>query len=348
MIKYMTEKIPGIFEIVFHSKLHGMSRVKVFLIKGKKGKRSLLIDAGFRNGESFNVLNEALNELEIAPDELDVFLTHKHSDHCGQAAVLARQGARLFMNPREETHKYDCMYCGRGRQWKQEQVHILRSVGVTSELEPQIWNYYMEFNKRAESSKDWLLTVDDFPYHSVNAGDRLSYGDYELEAVALDGHTLGQLGLYDEEKKILFSADYIIKGMAPVIGTAYPDDQLLDKYFKSMEYIKKRCKGSLMIPSHGTALNDIETAAESMRVSYENKIAMAEEILEKHEKRTIKDIACLVYGIERIPENDKEFMKLKTAITITFSCLEYLKDMKRAARTEDNGIFYYEICGKTK
>lgn len=164
MVKYMMEKIPGIFEIVLHSKFHGMSQVKVFLIKGKKGKRSLMIDAGFRNAESFNVLNAAFNELDIMPDNLDVFLTHKHSDHCGQAAALVRQGARLFMNPKEETHKYDCMYCGHDWQWKKEQIDILRTVGVTSDLEPQIWNYYMEFNKRAEISKDWLLMIDDFSY----------------------------------------------------------------------------------------------------------------------------------------------------------------------------------------
>lgn len=106
----MLERAPGIFEVELHSNQKSIDEIKIFLIPGKDGERSLMVDAGFRSRTCLHVMEEALGKLGITYDRLDIFLTHKHHDHCGLASEYAARGARLFMNPQEDRHCYDCLY----------------------------------------------------------------------------------------------------------------------------------------------------------------------------------------------------------------------------------------------
>ena len=55
----------------------------------KDGKRSLVIDTGFRMPECREALTTGLAELGIDMNKADIFLTHLHSDHTGLAPELA-------------------------------------------------------------------------------------------------------------------------------------------------------------------------------------------------------------------------------------------------------------------
>ena len=100
----MLERAPGIYEVELYSNQKSISEIKIFLIPGRDGGRSLMVDAGFRKQQCLESMEEALASLGITYDRLDIFLTHKHHDHCGLASVYAQRGARLFMNPQEDRH----------------------------------------------------------------------------------------------------------------------------------------------------------------------------------------------------------------------------------------------------
>ena len=53
---------------------------------------------------------------------------------------------------------------------------------------------------------------------------------------------------------------------------------------------------------------------------------------------TVRELACLAYGVKEIPADEAEFIKLKMVMTKTFSCLEYLYDEDFALRENRNGI----------
>ena len=61
-----------------------------------------------------------------------------------------------------------------------------------------------------------------------------------------------------------------------------------------------------------------------------------------HHRMTTKEVACLAYGIDHVPGDQSEFIKLKMVISKTFSCLEYLYDEDFAIRTLENGTYYWE------
>ena len=65
----------------------GLSLIHI-LIPGNKGGRSLMIDTGFRDERCLKTMESVLEELGIAYEDLDVFMTHKHHDHSGLALSL--------------------------------------------------------------------------------------------------------------------------------------------------------------------------------------------------------------------------------------------------------------------
>ena len=105
----MTEFLPGIYKVLQKTDRGNTTEINIFIIPGKKGERSLMIDAGFQDENCLAQMEGVLKELDISYEDLDVFLTHKHHDHSGLASVYADRGATIYMNPLEERHHYDCL-----------------------------------------------------------------------------------------------------------------------------------------------------------------------------------------------------------------------------------------------
>lgn len=339
----MLERAPGIYEVELYSNLKSISEIKIFLIPGRDGGRSLMVDAGFRRRQCLEVMEEAMERLGITYDKLDIFLTHKHHDHCGLASVYAERGARLFMNPEEDRHCYDCLYYNHSHGSQEDQPDVLRSVGVTPERTPEVWGMFMDINRRISENKGWEFEIPGFPYTPVKKGQVFSYGGYTLEAVPLKGHTYGQMGLFDEARGVLFCADQVIDGITPIVGTTYPDEHLLKGYFESLEYFKHRYTDCLVIPAHKEPVKDVKRVVNRIVFAYLDKTDLIKHILDHgHRRMTTREVACLAYGLEAVPKNEMEFIKLKSVISKTFSCLEYLYDEDFAIRSMEEGVFYWE------
>lgn len=333
----MKELFPGIYQINLYSNSHGVSEIKIYMIPGNP--RSLMVDAGFRDEACLKVLEQAFKELEISPASLDVFLTHKHHDHCGLAYILAEKGARIFQNPVEERHRYDCLHHSRGGSEEQEQV--LRFVGITKELTPALYRMFQELS---EEGKDGDLLIEKYPYAPALPEDVFQYGNYSFEAVPLSGHTLGQLGLYDRNKKLLFCADQVLNGISPIVATSYKDERLLGRYFLSLKRLKERYGDCTMIPAHNTVpVENPKGAIDRIVFAYLEKIQIMKQILD-HARgpMTICQIALIAYGCKGEPEDLDQLMKFKMILTKTFSCMEYLYEKDFAVRTEKEGVLYWE------
>lgn len=339
----MTERAPGIYEVELHSDQMSVKEIKIFIVKGNPGERSLMVDTGFRSRKCLARMEGVLEELGISCSQLDIFLTHKHHDHCGLASVYAQRGARLFMNRLEDRHCYDCLYYSHSHGNCEDQPQVLTSVGITPEGTPEIWEMFMEINRRAEGKKGWEFDIPGFCYTPAAPGDEFACGGYHFRAVELSGHTFGQLGLYDEEKKVLFCADQVIDGIVPIVGTSYPDEQLLKRYFRSLEYIKHHYQDCLVLPAHNMPVADVAGTVNRIVFAYLDKVGMIKSILD-HSRRpmTTQEVACVAYGIAGIPEDMAQFIKLKMVITKTFSCLEYLYGEDFAVRSLRDGVFYWE------
>ena len=68
-----------------------------YLIKAEGTGKNLLIDTGFNCEECLEALLAGMAELGATAENTDVFLSHMHSDHCGNAAALQKLGMKLLM-----------------------------------------------------------------------------------------------------------------------------------------------------------------------------------------------------------------------------------------------------------
>lgn len=339
----MVERVPGIYEIELYSNLRSVNEIKIFLVPGSEGGRSLMVDTGFRNRQCLTVMEEILEKKGISYDKLDVFLTHKHHDHCGLASEYAARGARLFMNPQEDRHCYDCMYYNHSHGSSDDQPEVLRGVGITQEGTPEIWEMFMEVNRRAATDKSWEFEIPGFSYTPVKAGQKLAYGSYEFETVPLKGHTFGQMGLFDRVHKVMFCADQVIDGIVPIVSSSYPDEHLLKGYFESLGQFKHTYQDCLVLPAHKGPIKDVKRVVDRIVFSYLDKTDMIKRILDHaHRPMTAKEVACLAYGMKSTPGDKLEFIKLKMVISKTFSCLEYLYDEDLAIRRKLDGTYLWE------
>ena len=341
----MVERVPGIFEVTLYDYEKGVSEMRIFIIKGNRGERSLMIDAGFGNTESLATMEVALVELGIRYEDLDVFLTHKHHDHCGLATTYARKGARLFMNPEENRHSYDCLYYREGDESRKEQRQVLRSVGISEENTPDVWKKYMEMNEWVGKKREpWVYAIRDYPYNHIKEGQVFEYGPYRFEAVRLRGHTLGQMGLYEREKRILFCADQVINRINPIVGTTYADEHLLEYYFQSLREFKEKYQDCRIFPAHNGAIENVATVVDRIMFAYLKKMDQVKRKVEElGVPKTVWIVAQSVYGIQEVPEDAEDFMQVKSMITKTFSCLEYLYGEGMIGRELVDGEWMYSM-----
>ena len=372
-----TEILPGIYRVSLHDMTvqQGVNRIQIFIIKGSPAVhdgRSLMIDAGFKDQGCYQKLKKALASLEIPLDQLDLYLTHRHHDHSGLAETFAAEGVHLFMNPAEERHPYDCLSYRVSDDSQRAQTKVMRWVGITPDHTPYAWENFLRFSKRVKDHGEWALAVSGFPYTPVKEGDLFCYGDYRFRSIPLKGHTYGQIGLIEEEKHILFTADQLIHGLSPIVVTTYPDEHLLEGMFASLRKIKEEYSDWTIIPSHGEIIQDVRADVDSIVYSYLNKSTVALEFLKARasacraetlsegisgrerslagdeiddghqpQELTVRQVAQAIYRMEDQPEDEAVFFSYKMLITKTFSLLEYLHDEGFVRRIDRDGVLYW-------
>ena len=303
-----------------------------------------MVDSGFATKACYERLKSELEKLGITSDRLDIFITHRHHDHTGLAGAFSKEGARIFMNPKEDHHAYDCIIQKRSQESIQEQEQVLRRVGITRRLEPGLWCKYREVNQRLMKGQDWYFLSPDFPYQPVSQGQKFVCGEYELEAVELKGHTYGQTGLMDRKHKILFCADQVIDGINPIVPTSYPDEGLLKGYFQSLQWIKENLSDYTLLPAHREPITQPKQIIDRIVFSYLDKAELIKRLIACSRKpMTVKEVAYLAYGIQEDAEDDPDFISHKMMITKTFSCLEYLYGEEFIDREDRDGIFYWKM-----
>ena len=84
----MFARMKGLYEVRVRDQDAKVGEVKVFLIPGNPGERSLMVDAGFGTRECYEKLKRELEKLGIACSQLDLFITHRHHDHTGMAGTF--------------------------------------------------------------------------------------------------------------------------------------------------------------------------------------------------------------------------------------------------------------------
>ena len=200
-----------------------------YVIKGVNGGRDLLIDSGFNTPRCLADLKKGMAELDMHPENTDVFFTHAHFDHLGNASNLQAMGCRLLMGEREYAFYQEAPWV--------TQKERSRKDGIPDRLRGSL-----DVNKGCPAPG--------FTVETVEEGQTLCYGGYELECIQTPGHTPGHICLYDRQRKLMFTGDSVLFDITPNITYIEGYDTLTD-YLRTLEKLE-RYEVELALPAHKT------------------------------------------------------------------------------------------------
>lgn len=137
-------------------------------------KEAAIIDPGCFYAEERDFLRDYIKSKGLTPKHL--LCTHLHLDHVfGCKFIKDTYGLGIEANPADE-------------YWLQQAPQQARIFGLT----------YPEIHEPIEKP--------------LFDGDKVTFGDLELEAICVPGHSPGSLAFYSREKKVLFSGDVLFQG----------------------------------------------------------------------------------------------------------------------------------------
>ena len=137
-------------------------------------KEAAIIDPGCFYAEERDFLRDYIKSKGLTPKHL--LCTHLHLDHVfGCKFIKDTYGLGIEANPADE-------------YWLQQAPQQARTFGLT----------YPEIHEPIEKP--------------LFDGDKVTFGDLELEAICVPGHSPGSLAFYSREKKVLFSGDVLFQG----------------------------------------------------------------------------------------------------------------------------------------
>jgi glyoxylase-like metal-dependent hydrolase (beta-lactamase superfamily II) len=215
-----------------------LEQVNVHLVRLDADGGWMLIDSGFGNTRSFDLLEASLRELDVDWPQIRVLLlTHLHPDHVGLAErIAALAHPKIVMHEAEAAHLNEMIEAGKPTWF--EPLHVL---GGTPRDELQ--KIDLEFAPMRRQ----LRRVDpDLPLHG---GETLPSAFGPLEVVYTPGHSPGHICLYSRERRLLFSGDTILKDITPNIAWL-PGRDMLGEYLESLQKLAKYDVGQIL-PSHG-------------------------------------------------------------------------------------------------
>jgi glyoxylase-like metal-dependent hydrolase (beta-lactamase superfamily II) len=236
-----------------------------YLIKDEK---NVLVDTGQYTDEAFECVRHHLSKQGLAIEDLDeIWLTHGHPDHYGQAARLAdRADVPVLGHPLERSN-----FGGNGDAELFEaffQKHGIPKDDIQNMVNQLDW--LQQFQLPIEP--EW-----------IQEGVLLSSGDLSFEVVHTPGHAPGHVS-YKNDSGVIFGGDLLLGHISTnaLINFDAETDQRnrsLLQYRESLKWIREQ--GGLVLPGHGEIIEEAVSVADHHLNEHENRYKKIKQLLRK-------------------------------------------------------------------
>lgn len=288
-----------------------------YVIKGVNDGRNLLIDTGFPRQECISALLSGVHELGLTPENTDVFITHLHTDHAGNAGMLQKMGCRVLMGETD----YELMLNGQKMDWQETKIRVAEEGMPWSEIN---LSFHSDPAERSEFEKLEVRTVKE---HEV-----LYHGGYALECISTPGHTPGHLCLYDREHEIMFTGDHVLFDITPNISFWPTMEDALGIYLENLRKILPY-KVKIALPGHrNTSDMTLQERIYQLLQHHEARLAETEQIIANHPGLTGYQIAGLMTW--KIHSNSWEYFPPLQKWFATCEAITHLDHLAKCDRIE--------------
>ena len=303
-----------------------LKALNVYVVKG--GDRTVVFDTGFNAEESKMDLLNGLEALDLKIEDVEVVLTHLHSDHVGLVNLFADVGCKVYAG------KVDG-----------ELINQMVTNEYWDNLEAMIPLYGMEEDEIMTDENPGYKhrltkTID---YIELKIGDFFEVGDYCFEILDLSGHTPGHLGFYDKEAQIILSADTILDPITPNItfwGFEYPD--ILNTYVETL-YRLQKLKIVQALATHRKIITNHVERIDELVLHHDERLQEILDAMNNEEDYTVREISANISWRIRA-DNWDEFPKSQKwfATGETMAHLHRLVNTECVSMTEREGTLYFK------
>ena len=303
-----------------------LKALNVYVVKG--GDRTVVFDTGFNAEESKMDLLNGLEALDLKIEDVEVVLTHLHSDHVGLVNLVADAGCKIYAG------KVDGQL-----------INQMVTNEYWDNLEAMIPLYGMEEDEIMTDENPGYRhrltkTID---YVELKIADFFEVGDYCFEILDLSGHTPGHLGFYDKEAQIILSADTILDPITPNItfwGFEYPD--ILNTYVETL-YRLQKLKIDQALATHRKIITNHVERIDELVLHHDERLQEILDAMNNEEDYTVREISANISWRIRA-DNWDEFPKSQKwfATGETMAHLHRLVNTECVSMTEREGTLYFK------
>lgn len=321
----IAEIYPDIFKLEIPLPNNPLRALNSYIIKSEG--RNLIVDTGFNTDEGRQALLSGMGEIGASLDRSDLLVTHLHSDHCGLAAALNREGAFVYAGETD------------GRM-------------INEMTGPKYWTNLASYIRIFDLEKD-KVSFDDHPgyrycpketieFRFVREGDRIEVGQYSFKIIDIPGHTPGHIGLYEPNHKLFLCGDHILDRITPNIAFWGFDRDILAVYFDSLRKIREY-DIDYLLTAHRNIIRDHRRRIDELLAHHQKRLEEIKKIIH-NEPVTIRNTAASMHwdlkhnNWEDFPNPQKWF-----AAGEAMSHLEHLYHTGRAERSTVEGALRYKL-----
>jgi glyoxylase-like metal-dependent hydrolase (beta-lactamase superfamily II) len=318
------EVFPDIYRIEVPLPKSTLKALNAYLIKS--GKRHLLIDTGLNRKDCRQALFSSLKKLNVDLENIDIFITHLHSDHLGLAGDVASKTSTIYFSQRDKD------MIDRIDRWNESVSFFIANGFPENELKKALEEHQ---GHRYRLKQNIEFTI-------VHEGDRIDAGDYHFTCVETPGHSPGHMCLYEADRKILFTGDHILFDITPNITFWPGEDNPLEEYLSSLEKVYP-LDVELMLPGHRRTMNNHRARIRELQAHHQARLNEIISALQDGDK-TAFDIAPYVKwdivhsSWEFFPAPQKWF-----AIGETLAHIRYLEKKGIVHRKTRGDMIFYSL-----
>ena len=330
----MKEIIPGIYQMPIPIHNNPLGHTNTYLVRGTDGY--LLIDAGWHSDEAFTSMKDQLDELELTFSDITrILATHVHGDHYGLVHMLKEHTSAEII-----THRLEKDVLLHHHTTADEALSDIEEVflsnGAPSDEIPM---------PRMQRSDMQRMQSPVLPDTTLEGGEIVSTGEFELRVIWTPGHAPGHVCLYEQEHKLLFAGDHLLPVITPNISLRpYVDGNPLGDFMNSLEELNS-LDVVLVLPAHEYLYEDLQKRIGEIIHHHHQRNREIQETLKEGPKTAYQVSSRITWVPESggvkykdLPPMDKRMAVLET--------LAHLKAMLIDGEVEScttNGMIYYSL-----
>jgi glyoxylase-like metal-dependent hydrolase (beta-lactamase superfamily II) len=305
--------VPGVWRLRLPLPWPGVPHCNAWAVASGDG--IVLVDTGMHEPGSLGHLEEALRQVDLRIEHVRLIVcTHAHSDHCGQAPVIAeRAGCEVWMHPR---HEHFTAQLADPEASVARRLEIARQSGVPEEPLRE----WAEQRRSQNLGVAGELRVDRDLLPGVTVPSDL--GDWEVHETP--GHAPSHVVLHQPKHRLLLSGDHVLGRPSLYFDYNWTPDPV-GEFLTSLDAVEK-LDARLILSGHGRPITDLHGHVDAARAMTHERLEAVLTRLREGEA-TAYDVARDIYG---------EWFAEATAgwlMTMTLCFLRHLEVTERARRT---------------